>query len=311
MLERLLATTLLLGAAACGTPYMPVRQPAEVAQPSGSKHAQGEFEGVGHTALYWQTWQPTHAKKRGVLVVMHGLKDHSSRYADFAHELNDAGYAVYAFDMRGHGDSSGDRVSVLLFDDYVMDLDIFLHRVGAEEDAPMFLLGHSMGGAIVALEAIEYHPRVRGIILSGAALDPGVSDFTIGLTKATAAVFPDFDVFNLDLADFSRDPAVVAADRRDPLVYQGAAPAHTAAELVSAIRRIQDGMASIDEPLLILHGKADRVTPPAGSKMLYARSRSKDKTLTLYGHMFHDLLHEPEHEQVTHDILAWMNEHAR
>jgi len=311
MIRRFLAAALFVCATACGTPYMPVRLPPELAQPAGTKHAQGEFEGVGHTALFWQSWAPTATRTRGVVVVMHGLKDHSSRYAAFAHELNAAGYAVYAFDLRGHGYSSGDRVRVLLFDDYVMDLDIFLHRVQAAETAPTFLLGHSMGGAIVALEAIDYHPDVRGIVLSGAALDPGVSDFTIGVTKATAAVAPDFDVFNLDLNDFSRDPAVVAAARKDPLVYQGAVPAHMATELVAAIQRIQDGMRSIDEPLLILHGKADRVTPPAGSKMLYERASSKDKTLTLYGRMFHDLLHEPEHEQVTHDILAWMNARTR
>jgi len=311
MLERLIAVTMLLGAIGCGTPYMPVRQPATLAQPDGTKHAQGEFEGVGHTPLFWQSWSPTKTKTRGVLVVMHGLKDHSSRYADFAHELNASGYAVYAFDMRGHGYSSGDRVAVLLFDDYVMDLDIFLHRVGVQESAPMFLFGHSMGGAIATLEEIEYRPDIRGLVLSGAALDSGVSGFTIGLTKATAAALPDFDVFNLDLSDFSRDPAVVDAARRDPLVYQSAAPAHTAAELLRAIHRIQDGMSSIDVPLLVLHGKADRVTPPDGSRMLYARAKSTDKTLTLYGKMFHDLLHEPEHEQVTHDIIAWMNARTR
>lgn len=311
MLERLFALGLFVAATACGTPYLPARMPAESAQPAGTKHAQGEFEGVGHTMLYWQSWKPTHAPERGALVVMHGLKDHSSRYADFAHALNDAGYAVYALDARGHGDSAGNRVGVLLFDDYVMDFDIFLNRVLADEDVPVFVFGHSMGGAIVTLEEILYHPDVRGVILSGAALDPGVSNFEIDLTKATAAVFPDFDVFNLDLADFSRDPAVVRADKRDPLVYQGAATAHMVAELVSAIRRIQSRMAEVDAPLLILHGKADRVTPPRGSQALYDRARSKDKTLELYGNMFHDLLHEPEKAKVTSDIIAWMNARTR
>lgn len=200
---------------------------------------------------------------------------------------------------------------VLLFDDYVMDFDIFLHRVLADEDVPVFVFGHSMGGAIVALDDVMYHPDVRGMILSGAALDPGVSSFEIDLTKTTAALFPDFDVFNLNLSDFSRDPDVVRAGEHDPLVYQGAAPAHMAAELVDGIRAIQSTMEQVDVPLLILHGKADRVTPPRGSQALYARSRSKDKTLTLYGNMFHDLLHEPEKAQVTKDIVAWMNARTR
>jgi len=309
MLKRLFAIASLT--VACGTPYWPARMPAEIAQPDGTKHDQGEFMGVGKTALYWQSWSPTKARERGVVVVTHGLKDHSARYADFAHALNSAGYAVYAFDLRGHGDSAGDRVGVLLFDDYVMDLDVFLNRVIADHRAePIFLFGHSMGGAIATLEEIEYHPPIAGLILSGAALEPGVSDAKIGVTRFTAAIDPDFDAFNLDLDQFSRDPAVVEAAKHDPLVYQGAATVHMATKLVDAIERIDQNMESVEVPLLIMHGKADRVTPPSGSQALYARARTKDKTLQLYGKMFHDLLHEPEKATVTSDIVTWLNARA-
>jgi alpha-beta hydrolase superfamily lysophospholipase len=168
-----------------------------------------------------------------------------------------------------------------------------------------------MGGAIVTLHSITYHPDVRGMILSGAALEPGVSGATIGITNATNTILPDFDVFNLDLDLFSRDPAVVAAAKRDPLVYQGGATAHMASQLIAGIRRIDASMESVTVPLLILHGKLDAVTPPSGSKLLYARTQSKDKTLTLYGNMVHDLLHEPEKATVTSDIIAWMNARTR
>lgn len=297
----------LLTATACGTPYMPARMPQELAQPDGTRHVQGEFLGVGKTPLFWQGWEPTKARKRGVLVVVHGLKDHSSRYADFAHELNQAGYAVYAFDLRGHGDSAGNRVGLVNFEDYVLDFDMFLYRITLAEDVPVFVFGHSMGGAIVTLHSIEYQPAVRGMILSGAALLPNVSGFTISFTKATATLFPDFDGFNLNLYKFSRDPAVVTAALNDPLVYQGGATVHMAVQLLSGIEKIDGSMDKVVVPLLLLHGKADEVTPPAGSKALYERARSPDKTLTLYGKMFHDLLHEPERAQVTSDIIAWMN----
>jgi alpha-beta hydrolase superfamily lysophospholipase len=293
---------------ACGTPYLPARMPADVAQPAGSKHDQGEFMGVGKNALYWQSWQPTTTRKRGVLVVMHGLKDHSARYADFAHTLNQAGYAVYAFDMRGHGESAGDRVGVLLFDDYVMDLDVFLHRVMSDErDIPIFVFGHSMGGAIATLEEIEYHPAINGLILSGAALEPGVSNARIGLTRFTASIDPDLAAFNLDLEKFSRDPAVVEAAKHDPLVYQNSATVHMATKLIEGIQKIDANMERVDVPILILHGKADQVTPPSGSQALYARASSKDKSLQLYGKMFHDLLHEPEKGIVTNDIVTWLD----
>ncbi len=300
-------STLALACAACGTPYLPARMPPEPAALDGTKHEQGQFDGVGHTTLFFQSWQPTKVPKRGVLVVMHGLKDHSSRYAELAHTLNQAGYGVYAFDLRGHGYSAGDRVGVLNFDDYVLDLDMFLFRVTLQEDVPVFVFGHSMGGAIVTLHSLTYHPQVRGMILSGAALEPGVSGATIAFTNMTAALFPSFDVFNLDLNHFSRDPQVVAETRRDPLVYRGAATAHMASELVGGIQRIDKHMGEIDVPLLILHGKRDEVTPPSGSKLLFDEAASKDKTLILYGNMVHDLLHEPEKAAVTGDIIGWMN----
>ncbi len=303
----ILSMSLAIGAAACGTPYVPARVPQEVAQPDGTKHEQGQLEGVGKTTLYWQSWQPTKASKRGVVVVVHGLKDHSSRYADFAHELNAKGYGVYALDLRGHGNSAGARVATMLFDDYVMDYDMFLTRGMLAARVPVFVMGHSMGGAIVTLHSIMYHPHVRGMILSAAALDPGVSGAKIDATNATDAVFPDFDVFDLDVNQFSRDPEVVRGVRRDPLVYQGAATAHTAAELIGGIQAIDATMESVEVPLLILHGKADQVTPPAGSKMLFERASSKDKTLELYGNMVHDLLHEPEKAAVTKDIVAWLD----
>jgi alpha-beta hydrolase superfamily lysophospholipase len=306
--KNLLSIAFTLAMTACGTPYMPARTPqVAVAQPEGTKHDQGQFEGVGKTQLYWQSWQPTKVQKRGVVVVVHGLKDHSSRYADFAHDLNAKGYGVYAFDLRGHGYSAGNRVTTQLFDDYVMDLDIFLTRVMLDERAPVFVFGHSMGGAIVTLHEIMYHPHVRGIILSAAALEPGVSGAKIDATNLTDAIFPDFDVFDLDVNQLSRDPAVVHEVRRDPLVYQGAAPAHMAAELVGGIQAIGATMESVDAPLLILHGKADQVTPPAGSKLLYERASSKDKTLSLYGNMVHDLLHEPEKATVVKDIETWLD----
>ncbi len=308
MLKRIIAFVVCAPLTiACGTPYLPARMPAEVAQPDGSKHDQGEFLGVAKTALYWQSWTPTKTRKRGALVVMHGLKDHSARYADFAHALNLAGYAVYAFDLRGHGESAGDRVNVLMFDDYVLDFDIFLYRVMLEEDVPVFVFGHSMGGAIVALDEIEWHPAIAGMILSGAALAPGVSSAKIGLTKFTASIDPDLAAFNLDLDQFSRDPEVVKAAKHDPLVFQNSATVHMATKLVEGIQKIDDNMEKVTVPLLILHGKADRVTPPSGSEELYKRAQTTDKSLSLYGKMFHDLLHEPEKGIVTNDIVNWLN----
>ena len=118
-------------------------------------------------------------------------------------------------------------------------------------------------------------------------------------------------MFQLDLDDFSRDPASVWETRVDPLVYQEPGPARTAKEVLGAIGRIQEHMEDVTVPLLVMHGGADKVTPPEGSRDLFRRARATDKTLRIYEGLYHDLLHEPERAQVRSDILAWLDRHTQ
>jgi alpha-beta hydrolase superfamily lysophospholipase len=165
-----------------------------------------------------------------------------------------------------------------------------------------------MGGAITTLYAIDKKPALRGLLLSGAALKVDVSGFKVFATKVIAGLAPGSGVFQLDVDDFSRDPKVVAATKADPLVYQDAASAHTAKELVNAIDRIQDKMEAVTVPLLIMHGGADQVTPPQGSRDLQARAHTTDKTLQIYPGLYHDLLHEPEKDRVEADVVKWVTD---
>jgi alpha-beta hydrolase superfamily lysophospholipase len=295
-------------------PFTPVRMPpvdgAVVVAPPDAEHKDGVFEGVHGTKLYEQWWRPR-AEPRGVVVVVHGLKDHSTRYRALAERLVKAGFAVHAFDLRGHGRSEGVRVWVDPFDDHLADLDIFFRRVREREPGkPALLFGHSMGGAIATLYTITRKPELKGLALSGAALKIDVSGAVVGGTRLIAALQPNAGVFNLDLHQFSRDPAMVAGNAFDPLVFQPAAAARTGAELLGAIGAIQERMEELTLPLLILHGAADKVTPPEGSQDLQRRARSADKTLKLYPGLFHDLLHEPEKEQVMGDLVQWMSDHV-
>ena len=127
-------------------------------------------------SVYGQRWLPE-PPAGAVVVLVHGFVEHSGRYAPLAEDLNRQGYAVYAMDLRGHGRSEGPRCFVRRFDQYLEDLDLFLDRVAAAEpDKPLFLLGHSMGGLIVARWAISRPARqadLRGLILSGPALRVG------------------------------------------------------------------------------------------------------------------------------------------
>jgi alpha-beta hydrolase superfamily lysophospholipase len=290
-------------------PAVPLRMPeGPIQSPAGVEHKVGFFTGVHGTQLYAQSWRPS-GEARAVVVLVHGLKDHSGNYRALAERLAQQGFRVAAFDLRGHGRSEGVRVWVDEFDDYLGDLEIFMKQE-AEPGRPVLLFGHSMGGAIATLYTMTRHPDLKGLALSGAALATDVSGAVIGGTKLVAALSPNAGVFNLDLHDFSRDPAVVSAGLADPLVYQPGAPARTGQELLGAIGRIQEHLGEITVPLLAMHGAADKVTPPAGSKALVEQARSTDKTLKLYPGLYHDLLHEPEKEKVTADLVKWLSDHA-
>ena len=303
-----LGVALVMGAGCAGSAYLAgQRKPLPVGP--GVNHQEGSFEGKGGVRLFEQSWQPQGSPAKAVLIIVHGLKDHSDRYAAVAERLVARGYAVHAFDLRGHGDSEGDRVWVSSFDDYLDDLALFVARVQqAEPGRPLFLFGHSMGGAIVTLFTLARAPQLRGLVLSGAALNTDrVSGFLRGTTKVLGSIAPTLAVLKLDDEAFSRDPAVISEMKADPLVYDGAGPARTAKELLKAVERIQKRMEALAVPLLALHGGADAVTNPEGSRQLVQRARSTDKTLKIYDGLFHDLLHEPEKDKVTSDLCDWLD----
>ncbi|MFE8603551.1 alpha/beta hydrolase [Archangium violaceum] len=269
------------------------------------------LEGARGTHLFQQWWRPEGQPPRAVVVVVHGLKDHGSRYEELARRLVAKNFAVYAMDLRGHAHSEGPRVDVGTFDDYIEDLGAVLERVREREPGlPVFLFGHSMGGMIVTRYTLEHSAQLAGLITHAPALKVDAPGIQVASVKFISALSPNAGLFQPNLDDYSRDPQVVSATKADPLIYQSAAPVHTASELLRAIERTDARMEDITLPVLILHGTADKLTSAEGSKELYRRARSTDKTLKLYPGLFHDLVHEPEKETVLTDITAWLEARA-
>lgn len=313
-----LALPALLAACAAPPQARPAAPPRFAPAPPGVVHRSAVFTGKDGTELFEQSWCPT-AATRSALVLVHGLKDHSSRYAVLGEDLARRGVAVFAADLRGHANSGGRRVWIEGFDEYVADLDALVERARARVGAkmPLFVFGHSMGGAIATEWALDHaalpgRPRLAGLILSAPALRAGadVSRALIASTKALSTVGPALAVFDLPNENFSRDPKVIAEMSADPLIYQGNGPARTAAELLRALERIGDRMEEVQTPLLILHGTEDRVTDPDGSRELYNRSVAKDKTLRTFPGMWHDLMHEPEGPQIRGEIVKWISDRS-
>ncbi|TCW86700.1 lysophospholipase [Burkholderia sp. SRS-46] len=251
---------------------------------------------------------------RAAVALVHGLAEHAGRYDALAARLNVAGIDVLAVDLRGHGQSPGKRVWVERFDDYLNDADALVDEA-ARGNAPLFLMGHSMGGAIAALYAIERAAArgraLAGLVLSSPALAPGrdVPRWMLAVSRVISRVWPTFPAIRIDPALLSRDPAVVEANRTDPLVHHAAVPARTGAEILDAMARIERGRAALRVPVLVYHGTEDKLTEPDGSRAFGARVGSPDRTLTLYEGGFHETMNDLERDRVIGALTAWI--HAR
>jgi alpha-beta hydrolase superfamily lysophospholipase len=270
-------------------------------------HQEAELTGVGGLRLFTQSWLPD-GDVRAVVVIAHGAGEHSGRYAHVAARLVGEGYAVYALDHRGHGKSEGPRTLLDRMDNVVADLDSLVVLAGGEHPGvPLFLLGHSMGGAIALSYTIAHQDRLAGLILSAplAALEAASPAQRIA-AKVLSAVAPRLPVVAVDPSLVSRDPAVVEAYKTDPLVHHGKIPARTVAELAAAVESYPEAVRAITVPTLIMYGGADRLVPPAASVMVNERISSEDKTLKEYEGLFHEILNEPEQEQVIDYLVDWL-----
>ncbi|HEX4381994.1 MAG TPA: alpha/beta hydrolase, partial [Myxococcales bacterium] len=261
---RLTLAFFLLCSACAGSFSTRIQRPA-VTVPRGVTHAEENYDGYNFVRMFEQSWRPADNNVRGTLIIVHGLKDHSTRYNELAIRLAQHGYVVHAFDMRGFGSSGGRRVYVESFDEYIEDLASFVDVTRSREyGKPIFLLGHGLGGAVALEYVLSRKPELTGLVLSGAALKDDRSGFNRFMTRVTGTVLTLLATFSVDVDHLSQDPAVVAACKADPLIDQGNGPARTARELIDAMSEIVSRESELRMPALILHGGADVIFKPDG-----------------------------------------------
>jgi alpha-beta hydrolase superfamily lysophospholipase len=272
------------------------------------QHREFTAAGSGGIDLYAQAWLPGVAP-RAVIVVSHGLAEHGGRYETLAGELVQRGYAVYAVDHRGHGRSSGPRANIVRFAHVVADFCAFTERCAGEHPAaPVFMLGHSMGGAVAFASALRLQHMLRGLVLSAPALatDQPVPRLQEMFVRLLSVVAPGTGALALPPDAVSRDPSVVARYAADPLVHHKAIPARTLVELLRAMQGFPASALGLRLPTLVLHGTADQLVPLAANRRVYQAFGTRDCVVKLYDGLYHEVFNEPERERVTADLFCWL-----
>ena len=259
------------------------------------------------THLFRRAWQPP--LPHHAVVLVHGYAEHSGRYDRTGTALAAAGYAVESFDLRGHGRSQGARCHVDVFDRYLDDLDSVLGFARELYHGLLIhLLGHSMGGLIVLTHLVERHPVVSSAVVSAPPLELRLSGFQRVLGQTLQKVWPTFRMeMDLGADGLSRDPEVVQRYQEDPLVESGMT-ASLAAEMGRKVASTAGAGAAVAVPLLGLHGKADPICPSAATDAFMSAVSSTGSRYLEYADLRHEILNEPEQDQVRRDILAWWKE---
>ena len=262
------------------------------------------------TTLFTRRWTPDRPT-RAVVVLVHGVHEHSGRYSYLASTLMARGIAVRALDLRGHGRSEGPRGQVEAFGDYVSDLRPFLDEAVADAGVPVFLMGHSMGGLVVAATVVDRGTDgLAGVVLSSPALRVDSPALLRTLAPVIARWLPDAPVTRLDLGHLSRDPTVARAYREDPLTTKQGVRARLGWEIVQATERVRERPDAFDVPLYLFHGTADRLTDPDGTRWLAEHAAADDVTLRVYDGYYHETMNEPERDDVIASLADWLDAHV-
>jgi alpha-beta hydrolase superfamily lysophospholipase len=263
--------------------------------------------------FYMQGWE-TESPPKAILCLVHGLGEHSGRYTHVAKALNDAGYALFGFDLRGHGQSGGPRGHFPSLQTVLNDIHHFVNfQRQSHPNLPLFLYGHSLGGLLTLAYTLQHPEGLQGVIVTGAGLRSALQEqkAKIALVRLLGSLLPALSLKSeLEVQALSHDPAVIQAYTTDPLVHDKVSLGLGKAGLEAidlCFRRARE----FKPPLLIMHGKADRITYASGSEDFarLAAETNKDITLKIWEGLYHEIHNEPQQAEVFRFMIEWLDRH--
>jgi alpha-beta hydrolase superfamily lysophospholipase len=273
-------------------------------------HIEGIFKSVDGLDLFFQAWLPDESFE-AILVVVHGYDDHSGRYEHLVGHFLPKGYALYAFDQRGHGRSQGQRGHVKSFKDYLSDVKLFINNVRAKNpDSRLFLVGHSMGGLIALTYSHRYTKDMSGVIVSSPflGLSSKLPSWQMVLVKLLSYIWPSLKLPNRTIKPelISHDRAIIEAKEKDTLNHHVTTP-----RWFTEVTRAQETLLGAGQislpPLLVLFAQDDRIVDPKLAPMFFQNIPGNDKEIHGYKGYYHELFNEVGRGTVFEDMEGWLS----
>jgi alpha-beta hydrolase superfamily lysophospholipase len=263
----------------------------------------------GDLSLTGSLWDV--AAARATIVIAHGINEHVGRYAELASDLNKAGYRIIGVDHRGHGRSDNGRArssNIRRFDDWVDDYLTVTDRVRADYPEPVIALGHSLGGLIAARAALRGQDRLAALIQSGPALKipTDLTPVKLRLALLLARLVPSLPAPVGGSDGLSRDPGVRERFLADDLCIHEPVRLGIARQLYLLSDDTRALAGEIKLPLLVMHGEADTITDPAGSREFVERASSADKQFIAWPDDQHEIFNELDRDQVIATLVEWL-----
>lgn len=272
------------------------------------KHTEFKFKTFDGLQLFGQSWQPED-RPRAVVCLVHGIGEHSGRYVHVADRLTKAGYAMFTFDLRGHGKSEGLRGHIPSYEAIMQDISFLLEIANKKfPQLPAFLCGHSLGGNLVLNYVLRRQPYLKGVIATAPwlrlAFEPPA--FKIALGKITNRIWPSFSQKSgLDTNALSHDLEAVHTYKNDPMVHDRI----SARMFISTYQAGQWALEHASEfslPLLLMQGGADKIISIEASKE-FANKISEKCTFKIWDNLYHEIHNEPEKEEVFKFLIDWLD----
>jgi alpha-beta hydrolase superfamily lysophospholipase len=276
------------------------------------KHYEFERTSFDGLKLYFQCWE-TEQNEKGAICLVHGLGEHSGRYNHWATLLNQAGYDVLTYDLRGHGKSEGQRGHISSFNEFIEDTDLLLKEGGKRyPGVTLFLYGHSLGAIIIWYYVLRKKPQLAGVILSALDYKNALEEQKVKvlMAKVLGSLAPKITLSSgLDPFTISRDPEVVSLYINDPLVHKQLSLGFSKSSL-DAIAWAKQHSSEWTLPVLVMHGEEDRLGYVEGSREFASKVRC-DCNLKVWPGLFHEIHNEPEKEQVFDYLRKWLDKHSK